>query len=296
MCADICISVVVPSFNYAGVLPRALNSVLEQHEPGVEVVVVDDGSTDNTAAVLEDIRRAWPELVVISQENAGAAAARNHGVRLSRGKYLLMLDADDELLPGSLALLKAAVDQHPEAGLILGSSVSVFEDGRERKRVASIVDEMPAKSLIRRYLLEKRIAISHGCTLFRRDVLEACPYPENIRSGEDLAVFAYALIAAPVVRLEQTIARIYKHADSLRHQRKDENPEIIVDSVFARLPASCSELKPIYFAQRLLSLFRAAVLNGETEKARRLYWNALKVSPRQALRLTYLRKAFRLLY
>lgn len=296
MCADICISVVVPSFNYAGVLPRALNSVLEQHEPGVEVVVVDDGSTDNTAAVLEDIRRAWPELVIISQENAGAAAARNHGVRVSRGKYLLMLDADDELLPGSLALLKAAVDQHPEAGLILGSSVSVFEDGRERKRVASIVDEMPAKSLIRRYLLEKRIAISHGCTLFRRDVLEACPYPENIRSGEDLAVFAYALIAAPVVRLEQTIARIYKHADSLRHQRKDENPEIIVDSVFARLPASCSELKPIYFAQRLLSLFRAAVLNGETEKARRLYWNALKVSPRQALRLTYLRKAFRLLY
>lgn len=295
MCADICISVVVPSFNYAGVLPRALNSVLAQHEPGVEVVVVDDGSTDNTAAVLEDIRRAWPELVVISQENAGAAAARNHGVRVSRGKYLLMLDADDELLPGSLALLKAAVDQHPEAGLILGSSVSVFEDGRERKRAASIVDEMPAKSLIRRYLLEKRIAISHGCTLFRRDVLEACPYPENIRSGEDLAVFAYALIAAPVVRLEQTIARIYKHADSLRHQRKDENPEIIVDSVFARLPASCRELKPIYFAQRLLSLFRAALLNEETDKARRLYIQAFKASPRQALRLTYLRKAFRLL-
>lgn len=296
MCADICISVVVPSFNYAGVLPRALNSVLEQREPGVEVVVVDDGSTDNTAAVLESMLQAWPELIVISQQNAGAAAARNHGVRVSTGKYLLMLDADDELVPGSLALLKAAVAQHPEAGLILGGSVSVFEDGRERKKKASVVDEIPAKSLIQRYLLEKRIAISHGCTLFRRDVLEACPYPENIRSGEDIAVFAYALIAAPVVRVEQTIARIHKHADSLRHQRKDEIPEVIVDSVFARLPTSCSELKPTYLAQRLLSLFRAAHLSGDTDKARRFYCQAFKASPRQALKLTYLRKAFRLLY
>lgn len=296
MSSDICISVIIPAFNYATVLPRALRSVLEQREAGIEVIVVDDGSTDQTAAVLDEMLLDWPELITVRQKNAGAAAARNHGVRMSSGKYLLMLDADDELVPGSLAVLKKAIDHHPDVGLVLGGYISVYEDGRERERIASFVETMPAKSLIKRYLLEKRIAISHGCSLFRRDVIEACPYPEHIRSGEDIAVFAYALVAAPVLRLEQVVARIHKHAGSLRHQRKDEKPEIIVDAVFARLPRSCERLKPVYLAQRLLSLFRAALLYGEKKKAREFYLQAFKASPRQALRLTYLRKALRLLY
>lgn len=295
MRSNVCISVVIPSFNYADVLPRALESVLGQRESDVEVIVVDDGSTDHTSAVLSNLLEAWPELIVVRQANAGAAAARNHGVRLSMGKYLLMLDADDELLPGSLALLKATVLQHPDAGLVLAGYISVSEDGRERERSASFVEKMPARKLIQRYLLEKRIAISHGCSLFRRDVIEGCPYPEYLRSGEDIAVFAYALVAAPVVRVQQAIACIHKHADSLRHQRNNEDPQLIVESVFARLPESCHKLKALYLGQRLLSLFRAALLAGETEKAKNLYFRAFRVSPRQALKLTYLRKAFRLL-
>ncbi|MEZ2745196.1 glycosyltransferase family 2 protein [Halopseudomonas bauzanensis] len=295
MCTDVCISVVVPSYNYADRLPRALHSVLEQREPGVEVIVVDDGSTDHTGNVLDDLHRTWPELIVIRQPNAGAAAARNHGVRRSSGRYLLMLDADDELIPGSLALLKSTVGHHPEAGLILGGHISVDERGHERERSASVVGDGSASELIDRYLLKKRIAISHGCSLFRRDVIEGCPYPEYLRSGEDIAVFAYALIAAPVVRLPQAIARIHKHADSLRHQRNNENPLVIVESVFARLPESFEKLKVPYHAQRLLSLFRAALLAGDTTQARAFYLQALRASPRQALRLTYLRKALRLL-
>lgn len=294
MSIDISISVIIPAFNYAKVLPRAVLSVLEQHEPCVEVVVVDDGSTDDTPIVLEQLQREWPQLIVHRQKNGGAAAARNHGVRVSSGLYLLMLDADDELLPTSIAALKQAVGQFPDAGLVLGGYISVVEDGREREKAATRIGSGSAEKLIERYLLEKRIAISHGCSLFRRDILETCPYPEYLRSSEDIPVFAYALIAAPVLRLDQPVARIYKHAGSLRHQRSGENPQQIVESVFAQLPLSCHKFKSAYYAQRLLSLFRAHAATGEKEVARELYRQALKASPRQALKWIYLRKALRL--
>lgn len=294
MSSDVCISVVIPTYNYADRLPRALRSVLEQQESNVEVIVIDDGSTDHTSYVLSEALLTWPGLIVIKQANAGAAAARNHGVRLSSGNYLLMLDADDELLPGSLALLKSAVAQYPDAGLFLAGCITQHEDGRERQRSSSTVKKALAKKLIQRYLLKKRISISHGCSLFRRNVIEACPYPEYLRSGEDLAVFAYALATVPVVSIKQPVARINKHSNSLRHQSIDEDPQAIVESVFAHLPESCQSLRPAYLAQRQLSLFRRALLAGNIGEAKCLYLKAFKTSPRQALRLTHVRKALRL--
>lgn len=295
MSDDIVISVIIPAFNYSKVLPRAVLSVMAQREPGVEVVVVDDGSTDDTDNVLSQLKAAWPMLKAIRQDNAGAAAARNHGVRISSGRYLLMLDADDELLPGSLAAFKQAVSGHPGVGLVLAGYISVTEDGRERPKPASEIGAGAAVDLIRRYLLEKRISISHGCSLFRRDLLQQCPYPEQLRSSEDIAVFAYVLVAAPAVRIEDAVAKIYKHPDSLRHQRHGEVPSAIVDSVFAKLPVTCQSLRSAYYAQRLLSLFRAAAMVGEKSEARALYVEAMRVSPGQALKWTYLRKALRLL-
>lgn len=292
---DICISVIIPAYNYAKLLPRAVASALEQREAGVEVVVVDDGSTDETPAVLDQLSRQWPELIVHRQANAGAAAARNRGVLLASGRYLLMLDADDELIPGSLAALKAAVNAHPDAALFQGGHVSVQQSGRERERAADSVPSKPVEELVRDYLLKKRISVSHGCSLFRRDILEACPYPEHLRSCEDIPVFARALITGPVVRLDQSIARIYKHPDSLRHQRRNEDSQAIVDAVFTALPESCEHLRQPYLAQRLLSLFRAESLTGDPARARELYLRALRIAPRQALKWTYLRKALRTL-
>lgn len=291
---DISISIVIPAYNYAKLLPRAVLSALEQREAGTEVVVVDDGSTDETPVLLDELSRKWPELIAARQSNAGAAAARNRGVQLASGRYLLMLDADDELVPGSLATLKAAVQAHPETALFQAGLISVQEDGRERERAAGRVPVKPGEELVRDYLLKKRISISHGASLFRRDILESCPYPEHLRSSEDIPVFVCALIAGPVIRIDQSIARIYKHPDSLRHQRQNEDSQAIVDAVFAVLPESCQHLRRPYLAQRLLSLFRAESLSGDPARARALYFQALRMAPRQALKWTYLRKALRM--
>jgi glycosyltransferase involved in cell wall biosynthesis len=290
------ISVIVPTYNYAHLLPRALDSVLLQRAPWMELIVVNDGSTDLTAQVLAGYVARHPGLLVIDQVNAGAAAARNRGLRQARGHYALLLDADDELQPDALQTLRAAVARHPEAGTILGAQLSVYADGRERLRLPTTVPAEPPLRLSKRYLLQKRITISHGCSLFRRDLLLQRPYPENLRGGEDVPVFAHMLVSAPVVTTNVVLARIHKHGDSLRHDRRDEEVRAVtmIEEVFASLPAECQPLRSRYASQRYLSLFRAALQAGDRPAAKHFYRAAWRLDGRQALRWNYLRKALRL--
>ncbi|MBX9753996.1 MAG: glycosyltransferase [Pseudomonadaceae bacterium] len=293
--SDVLISVIIPAYNYAHLLPRALDSVLAQWAEDIELLVVNDGSQDDTSEVLAEYQARHPQLQVVQQANAGAAAARNHGIRLARGRYALLLDVDDELVADAFASLRVVLQANPQAGLVLGAQLSVTPDGRERLRLPTPASGTPAQR-IQRYLLEKKISISHCCTLFRRDLLLQRPYPEHLRTGEDIPVFAYLLVSAPVVLTNQPLARIYKHADSLRHNRDDEEAvaQGMLREVFASLPAECQSLRQRYEAQRYLSLFRAALLAGDQANARRYYRHALGLSPLQALRWSYLKKALRL--
>ena len=94
------ISVVVPAYNAAGYLSRALGSIEAQTCPVAEIVVVDDGSTDGTAALVQE---RFPRVRYIRQENAGVAAARNRGIEVAGGDWIALLDADDDWLPHRIA-------------------------------------------------------------------------------------------------------------------------------------------------------------------------------------------------
>jgi glycosyltransferase involved in cell wall biosynthesis len=93
------VSVLIPAYNAAGCVGRAIESVLAQTVPALEILVVDDGSADNTAEV---VARYGPPVRLLRQANAGPAAARNHGAREAHGEWLALLDADDAWLPRKL--------------------------------------------------------------------------------------------------------------------------------------------------------------------------------------------------
>lgn len=99
------ISVVVPVYNCREYIEQCVNSLLNQVGVNTEIVLVNDGSTDGTAAILERLVEQHREIRVITQPNSGSAAARNKGVENVCGKYLLFVDADDYVLPGSLSIL-----------------------------------------------------------------------------------------------------------------------------------------------------------------------------------------------
>jgi glycosyltransferase involved in cell wall biosynthesis len=295
---SILISVVVPTYNYAHYLPRALDSVLAQWADDMELIIIDDGSTDATEQLVEAYVARCPRLRYVRQANAGAASARNEGIRQASGKYVLPLDADDELTATALFTVRAMVEAEPETDVILGAHVSVHIDGRERVHLPTPVPKLSARSMAFKYLLDKRISVSHSCILIRRELLLQRPYPLNLRTGEDVPVFAYLLVTGKTVVTNEPLARIYKHPDSLRNDRCDEEQSAMtmVREVFASLPPECQSLRPRYEAQRYLSLFRAALLECDRSTARRFYWHALHLSPPQALRWPYFRKAIRLFF
>lgn len=108
------VSIIIPAYNAAQYLPQAIESCLAQTYPHYEILVVNDGSTDNTP----DIARDYSGVICINQENKGLAGARNTGIAHAQGTYIQFLDADDILLPEKLALCVQAFREHPTIGLV----------------------------------------------------------------------------------------------------------------------------------------------------------------------------------
>lgn len=114
------VSVVIPCYNQARFLPEAVASVVAQTMADWEILIVDDGSPDDTAAVAERLIAAHPgrRITLIRQPNSGPGASRNAAIRRARGAYILPLDADDTVAPTLLAEMTAVLDAHPEVGFV----------------------------------------------------------------------------------------------------------------------------------------------------------------------------------
>lgn len=298
--ADILISVVIPAYNYAKTLPRAVESVLTQLDTvAAELIVINDGSTDDSFAVLEQLQGLHPERFrVVHKRNGGASSARNVGIREALGDFLVFLDADDELIPDALATLHEHVMTHPKTRLVIGGHIAVSADGKRREHIPAGLPELPLQRL-RAYLLGKRLALSNGACAMHREVFERGDYPEAFRSAEDIPVFAQALANYPCTLLIQPLALIHKHDDSLRHQFSHAKAGglALVEEVFAprRLDTQFQVLKAEYCVQRCLSLFRSAYLAGDTAAAKSYFVAAVKADWRVLLKGSYARKAVRLL-
>jgi glycosyltransferase involved in cell wall biosynthesis len=123
------VSIIIPTYNRAHTIERAIDSVLSQDYPSIEILVVDDGSKDNTG---DRILQRYPDkrrIRYIRQENGGVCSARNHGIREARGEFIAMLDSDDYWLPGKLRLQVSIMDAHPELSMVWSDMDAVNPDG-----------------------------------------------------------------------------------------------------------------------------------------------------------------------
>jgi glycosyltransferase involved in cell wall biosynthesis len=118
------VSVVIPSYNHEKYIAQAVQSILNQSESDLELIVIDDGSSDRSLEILNGFKDS--RLTVISQENQGAHAAINRGLGAAKGQYLAILNSDDVFHPKRLEYLTRALSRHPEVGLI-GSYLQVID-------------------------------------------------------------------------------------------------------------------------------------------------------------------------
>jgi len=134
------VSVIIPSFNCAQYLADAVRSVFGQTYSALECVVIDDGSTDHTSDVLEELLTHYPLLKVAKKVNGGLSSARNMGLRLCSGSYLSFLDADDVLLPDKIEPQVKVFNANPEVDLVYGDYLIASE---KLDALAVFVAEMP---------------------------------------------------------------------------------------------------------------------------------------------------------
>lgn len=123
------VSTIIPVFNRAAMLREAVASVLAQTYRPVEIVIVDDGSTDDTPRVADELARAHEEITVLHRTNGGPGAAREAARLVARGKFVQHLDSDDLLEPRKFELQVAGLNAHPECGASYGWSRMRFADG-----------------------------------------------------------------------------------------------------------------------------------------------------------------------
>lgn len=290
-------SVVIPAYNYAHTLVRAVESVLGQADEDTELLVINDGATDRTRQVIAELlSRYGGRFTAIHQDNAGLAATRNRGIDETRGTWLVFLDADDELAPGALTHLRSAVMANPEMEAIFGAHVVITPDGKRRLRTRTPIPGS-RRVLLRQALLEGgRFSINNGATALHRRVFEHYRYPERFRCCEDLSVYANVLGNYRCMTLDAPVAIIHKHEDSMRHDIERQislGAEQLTDEVFAesRISPDLMGLKSAFLTSRLPSTFKSLYRNGQDDSAL-LYWKrAIRHSPMTILRIRYLCKA-----
>src|SRR5262245_47253467 len=125
------LSVVMPNFNHAKWLPRALHALLEQNAPPDEIIIVDDASTDNSISVIEKLASKHASIRLLRHEtNLGAVAAMTTGFATAQGEFVLFSAADDFILPGLLQRAIAALREYPEAALFSAGAVALDPESK----------------------------------------------------------------------------------------------------------------------------------------------------------------------
>jgi glycosyltransferase involved in cell wall biosynthesis len=232
-------SIIIPTFNCAPLLPRALESVLAQSLGPVEVIVVDDGSTDDTPAVLA---RYAGRVLPIRQGNAGLSAARNRGLQRARGALVGFLDADDAYHPEKLARQAAALAARPECGWAY-SDCWIEEQGvGERPVLASGRYGYGRRQALEGWLFEALLPgnfIPVHTLLVRRPCLDAAgPFDERLTRMEDFDLLLRLAARTPAVYLPEPLATYYLQPGSLSRDRArmDRDKYEVLDKVARLFP------------------------------------------------------------
>jgi glycosyltransferase involved in cell wall biosynthesis len=283
-------SIIIPCYNYGNYLPRAIESVLAQTCDDYELIVIDDGSTDDTPAVVSSYR---DKIIYHRQINAGQCAAHNKGVSLARGQYCYFLDADDELLVDALDNFRSAFWQFGEVPLFFGGYITVRENGDEITRSGSTI-AAEAFAALQAFLRKELVGVKHGSVIIHHRVFEVLRYPPDVRNNTDIVFLGQVLSRYRAVGIVTPVFRSHAHT---RRARKNHVVAAaaglsVVNVLFdARyVPAHLMILKKTFRERRQLSLSRTLYKAKDFPGSRFYYCQAVRSSPALLLKMGYLKR------
>ena len=221
------VSVIIPSYNRGHVIDKAVDSVLAQNYPALEILIIDDGSQDNTAKVIQEKFGTDSRIRYFAKKNGGVSSARNLGMKESRGQYVAFLDSDDTWLPGKLSAQIRVLNQLPQVGMVwtemraVNSDRKVLHERYLRLMYRALhyfpkIDDLFSNKI---FLSEIKSPVYYGdiysqmvlgnlvhtsTVVMRRDrMIQTGEFREEFKTGEDYPFFLKACREGPVAFIDQ---------------------------------------------------------------------------------------------
>ena len=262
-------SIVVPAYNAGKYLRRCIDSVLQQTFCDYEMIIVNDGSKDDTLAVVENLRDE--RVRVISQENQGVSVARNTGISAAKGEYVCFLDADDEFMPNHLEVLEKAILACPDKGFFTTKFCTVLLDGSVLKDNTTGVFVYKANPLWD--FIKNAEVVWTGCVCIKRSLFDLYGmFEPGVPMGEDRDMWIRVFAHTGVVFCDEiTVKRNRDGSEATKFYERREKADIL-----NRLPgylvdeAISDDVKDgliAYYECEKLVLVRSFLFNGKKKEA-----------------------------
>ncbi len=264
------ISVIIPIYNVTAYLPQCLDSVLSQSYSNLQVILIDDGSTDSSGAICDEYAERDSRIVVIHQKNGGAAAAKNAGLRVATGKYLSFVDSDDYLEPDAYAHMVAQLED-TKADVFQCAFCDVFPD----KTVSHVVEGEQTEFTCVQYLEQFTKDWTCGLLwdkLYVRSLFDGISFEEGHKIDDEYFTYRGIMNARKIVRDNFVVYNYRKRRSSVMYS-PESGKQIVKDrvdylskrrvNVIARFP----ELRQIFdrhFVEMMVILSRDPLSTKES--------------------------------
>ncbi|MBR0447812.1 MAG: glycosyltransferase family 2 protein [Clostridia bacterium] len=219
---DALISIIVPVYNVAEYLPRCMDSILEQTYTNLEVILIDDGSTDGSDAICNAYAEKDGRVRVVHQENGGVGRARNAGLAHCTGDYIAFVDSDDYIFPDSIRQLYDRA-QADGSDMVIGNCVRTYQDGTQSDPCFALDDAVYTRDeILNRLTGLTAMPVVSWNKLLTRHCMEGVKYPE-VCIGEDTRAFPKMLDHCTRISTISTSTYAYfQRGDSLMRSMKSE--------------------------------------------------------------------------
>lgn len=272
------VSVVIPTFNRSHLIRDTLDSVLSQSYPHLEIIVVDDGSTDNTLNLLSEYGQG---IRVIHQSNQGEGSARNTGIRESKGEYVSFVDSDDLWLPNKIEAQIDLISRYSDLKWVY--SDAEFFDGTTGNRtcLSSQVNRLYAGNVLRKLFLED--FIPSPTPLIHRDIFDEVGGFGAFPRAADWDMWLRIAARYPVGLVAKPLARYRIHPGMITATQdwrcRLEVCTKVIDAAAQREPEQLEPIRDKAIARLNIGLGRGLVSSGELTDARMLFREAIYRDP-----------------
>jgi len=276
------VSVIIPTYNCAQYIREAMDSALTQSFNDYEIIVVDDGSTDNTKQIIENYCRRYGERVrYVFQQNQGMCVARNNAIRAMRGEYIALLDADDRWKRDRLEEGVRILDANPEIGLLHSGFIRIDETGRDIG-IPQVKECLMSGEIFKRLLL-REMHISTPTTIFRKACCDSIGlFDENLTrlGAEDRDLWLRISLQYKVYYINKVLAEYRVRASSLsrKYERMMEGRIYIINK-FCSDGSGYSKLRSRALASAYKDLGDTYLFQQEFQKARQQYLKSIMCWP-----------------